>query len=127
MIVYLAHPVGQDPEQRALNLANVQEWFLWLIHNAPQEWTINVPWFIYVSNLNESYRERALRDDLRVLNTCDAIVLTGGRMSGGMQTELGLAIAKGLKVYDLTSLGFNVPGTQDSQSTQQMALDMVKQ
>ncbi len=104
MIVYLAHPVGFEPAERKKNLENVQKWFLWLIHNT--DWTISVPWFIYVSNLDETYRKRAMRDDLAILDTCDAICLTGGRISDGMATELGLAQAKHLKVYDLTKYGY---------------------
>ena len=104
MIVYLAHPVGFDPEERAKNLENTQKWFLFLIKHT--DWTICVPWFIYVSNLDESYRKRAMRDDLAILERCDAIALTGGRISEGMQAELGLAFLGGLKVFDLTSAGY---------------------
>lgn len=107
MIVYLAHPVGQDEEVRKQNLVNVQKWFLWLIANT--DWTINVPWFIYVSNLDESHRKRALRDDLAILDTCHAICLVGGKLTGGMAMELGLAQTKNLKVFDLLSAGFEVP------------------
>lgn len=105
MIAYLAHPVGQDPDERKLNLDNVQKWFRHLFHNTNV--TLNVPWFIYVSNLDETHRERCLRDDLRILDTCDAIILTGGRMTGGMQTELALARQRGMRVFDLTSAGYS--------------------
>ncbi len=105
MITYLAHPVGQDPEERKRNLENVQKWFLYLFEHCP-DWALNVPWFIYVMNLDEKHRARAMRDDLRVLDTCKAIVLTGGKISGGMATELGLAQMKGLKVIDLTGFGY---------------------
>ncbi len=105
MITYIAHPVGSDPVERKKNLENVQKWFLWLIHHT--DWTLNVPWFIYVSNLDETYRKRAMRDDLAILNTCNAIVLVGGRISEGMSEELGLAQAKGLRVFDLTKHGYS--------------------
>ncbi len=111
MIVYLAHPVGHG-EDRTQNLENVQKWFLWLFHHT--DWTINVPWFIYVSNLDETHRKRALRDDLIVLNTCEGICLTGGKISGGMQTELGLAQVYGNQVFDLTSLGFAPPDSAEA-------------
>ncbi len=120
MIVYLAHPVGSDSEIRKQNLENVQKWFLWLFHNT--DWTINVPWFIYVANLDESHKKRCLRDDLRVLNTCDAIVLTGGRISPGMFEELGLAIANGAKIFDLVSLGYDAPQTHEQT---QKALEII--
>lgn len=107
MIVYLAHPVGTDPVERAKNLENTQKWFLWLFHNT--NWSINVPWFIYVSNLTEEHRERCLRDDLAILDTCHAIALTGGRLTGGMRTELGLSQAKGQSAFDFLSLGYEPP------------------
>lgn len=103
MIVYLAHPVGAGAD-RDQNLVNTQKWFLWLFHNT--DWTIQVPWFIYVSNLTEEHRARAMRDDLRVLSTCDAICLTGGRVSEGMATERVTAKLKGLLEIDLTSVGY---------------------
>lgn len=110
-IVYLAHPVGYATGERTKNLENVQKWFLWLIHNT--DWTISVPWFIYVSNLDETYRKRALRDDLAILDTCDGIVLTGGKISEGMAMELGLARATHKQVFDLTSIGYEVPQTDE--------------
>ena len=107
MITYLAHPVGQG-EDRAKNLINTQKWFLWLFKHKP-EWSINVPWFIYVCNLDETHRVRAMRDDLRILGTCDAIVLTGGKISEGMCVELLQAQLNLQKVYDLTKCGVEPP------------------
>lgn len=122
MIVYLAHPVGTDPIERAKNLANVQKWFLWLFHNT--DWTINVPWFIYVSNLTEEHRERCLKDDLTILSTCKAIALTGGRLTGGMQTELGLAQTSGQKTFDLLSIGYEPP--EPGSEAEKRAKEIVK-
>ncbi len=104
MLVYLAHPVGHDPEERKRNLENTNKWFLFLLEHT--DWSLCVPWFIYVSNLDESWRKRAMRDDLVNLERCDGIVLTGGRISEGMQMELGLAQMAGQRVYDLTSVGY---------------------
>lgn len=112
MLVYLAHPVGTDPEERKKNLLNAQKWFLYLLKNT--DWSFSVPWFIYVSNLDESWRKRAMRDDLTNLERCDAIVLTGGRMTPGMLTELGLAQMGGLKVIDLTGSGYEPPQDADT-------------
>jgi hypothetical protein len=106
MLVYLAHPVGHDEDQRKKNLANTCKWFLFLLHNT--DWSFSVPWYMYVCNLDESYRKRAMRDDLVNLERCDAIVLTGGRISEGMRGELGLAEMSGQKVFDLTSVGYSV-------------------
>lgn len=105
MLVYLAHPVGQDPVERKLNLENTQKWVKFLLDNT--DWSLCVPWFVYVSTVDESYRERALRDDLINLERCDAIALTGGRLTGGMTKELGMAEICGQKVFDLTSVGYS--------------------
>lgn len=120
MIVYLAHPVGTDPVQRKENLANVQEWFLWLFKHT--DWTINVPWFIYVSNLDETHRERCLRDDLTILDTCHAIALTGGKITGGMQTELGLLQMKRGQVFDFIKLGFKPPQPGSKEEQEALAI-----
>lgn len=107
MLVYLAHPVGQDGAERIKNIANVQKWFLFLLKNT--DWALSVPWLIYVQNLTESpeNHKRGLHDDLENLSKCDAIVLTGGKISAGMATELGLALMSGMKVIDLTSCGYS--------------------
>jgi hypothetical protein len=108
VLVYLAHPVGQG-EERAKNLENVNKWFLFLIEHT--DWSLCVPWFIYVTNLDETYRSRAMRDDLVNLERCDAIVLTGGKLTGGMKAELGLAEFGGKKIFDLISAGYE-PGPE---------------
>jgi nucleoside 2-deoxyribosyltransferase len=105
MLVYLAHPVGHDPEERVKNLANVCKWFKFFMEYT--DWSMCVPWYIYVTNLDESWRKRAMRDDLVNLERCDAIVLTGGRMSEGMKMELGLAEITGHKIFDLISAGYS--------------------
>lgn len=104
MLCYLAHPVGHDPEERKKNLENTRKWFLWLIEHT--DLSFSVPWYIYVDNLDETHRKRAMRDDLINLGRCDMIILTGGRLSPGMKTELGLAQMSGLKILDLTSVGY---------------------
>ena len=105
MLVYLAHPVGQDPEQRKRNLENTQKWVKFLLDHT--DWSLCVPWFVYVSTVDESYRERALRDDLINLERCDAIALTGGRTTDGMKKELGLDEICGQKVFDLLAVGYS--------------------
>lgn len=104
MLVYLAHPVGSDPEERKRNIENVSKWFRFLIEHT--DWSLCVPWYIYVTNLDESHRRRAMRDDLVNLERCDAIALTGGKLTPGMQTELGLAQMAGHRVIDLLSVGY---------------------
>lgn len=103
-IAYLAHPVG-DGEDRVRNIENVSKWFLWLFHNT--DYAINVPWDIYVRNLSEEHRKRAMRDDLAILARCDVIILTGGRISPGMAMELLSAQLRGMEVVDLTPAGYS--------------------
>lgn len=109
MLIYLAHPVGQDPEERKRNLENVSKWFLFFIEHT--DWSLCVPWYIYVTNLDETYRERAIRDDLTNLSRCDGIVLTGGKLTGGMQMEKGLSMMAGQKIIDLLAAGYE-PGPE---------------
>jgi hypothetical protein len=118
-IAYLAHPVGTGPD-RAKNRENVNGWFLALFH-ASDRISINVPWKIYVDNLDESHLARAMRDDLAVLGTCSMIILTGGRISPGMKTELLTAKLEGLRVLDLTDLGYNPPRIDDAQAIKALA------
>lgn len=105
MLIYLAHPVGHDPAERASNLENTKLWLSFLVANT--DWAICCPWFVYVSTFDESFRKRAMRDDLMNLSKCDGIVLTGGRISPGMKTELGLAQMGMMQVFDLTPAGYS--------------------
>lgn len=109
MIIYMAHPVGHDPE-RDENLARARRWFRWLLDEYPQD-AIAVPWLAYCSALDETpaNRERGIRDDLAQLRRCDAIALVGGRLSPGMAAERDVAVINGLKVIDLRHLGAEPP------------------
>lgn len=120
LIAYLAHPVGDGPD-REQNLANIEKWFL-AIFRACDKIAINVPWYIYVRNLTEADRERAMRDDLMILGTCGTIILIGGRISAGMGIERCTAIIKGLKVLDLTDLGYEPPKLDDVEAMKALAL-----
>lgn len=119
IVSYLAHPVGVGPE-RPKNLENVNGWFLALFH-ACDRIAINVPWKIYVDNLDESYKNRALRDDLAVLSTCKVIILVGGRISPGMLLEATTARTLGIRVIDLTDMGYNPPRIDDENAIKALA------
>jgi hypothetical protein len=118
-IAYLAHPVGHGPD-RAKNLQNTDGWFLALFH-ACDRIAISVPWNIYVANLTEEHRARAMRDDLLILGTCDLIFLCGGRISPGMMVELQSARVMGIRELDLTDLGYNPPRIDDPQAMKALA------
>lgn len=102
-VAYLAHPVSA-PTQAGIeaNLASARAWLKFLVNVTP--WAISCPWMPYVEALTPeaTYRQRGLADDLVMLERHDAIVLTGGRVSAGMQMEREHAAAHGLRVVDLT-------------------------
>lgn len=119
IISYVAHPVGNG-EDRARNLVNVSKWFLALFH-ACDKIAINVPWKIYVDNLTEEHRVRAMRDDLAILGTCRVIIVVGGRISHGMSLEITTAQLLGIRVLDLTDLGYEAPALDDTQAMNALA------
>lgn len=111
MMVYLAHPVGHEP-QRSVNLQNCQVWFKWLIDNT--DWCISLPWLAYIQTLDEGiYRDRGIRDDIRGLSRCDAIILCGSHISSGMRAELAKAEELGLMVIDLTGTELPYKGLEE--------------
>jgi hypothetical protein len=129
VIVYLAHPVAPTPEQLQrfarspffpsadlsevavnANLASARRWLRFLVLNT--DWAISAPWMPYVEALGEdggAMRERGLRDDCMMAARCDAIALTGGRISSGMARERDAAMRVGRAVIDLTDLGSSPP------------------
>jgi hypothetical protein len=119
LISYIAHPVG-DGDDRSKNLDNVSKWFLAIFH-AADYLALNVPWKIYVDNLSEVHRERAMRDDLAILCTCRILILVGGKISHGMGLERLTAVSHGLRVLDLTDLGYEAPDLADSVAMKNLA------
>lgn len=109
MIIYIAHPVGDGPDRPA-NLLRARRWFGWLLEEYPRD-ALVMPWLLYCEELDEtpSARRRGLRDDLLVLETCDAIALVGGRLSPGMEQERNVALVEGMQVLDLLHLGPEPP------------------
>lgn len=126
LVVYLAAPVSPTAEQLAKcgdpdlavgatilrNLKRARRWLRWLVERT--EWSIVASWMPYVETLDEErWRARGLADDLAVVERCDAIVLVGGRVSSGMAIERDHAVARGLRVVDLTAFG-EEPPTDDA-------------
>lgn len=112
IIAYLAHPVGPDStpaevEARDLNIQSALGWLRWLVDSTT--WAISAPWLPYVMRLSESQRDRGMRDNFATLERCDLVVLTGGRVSPGMELERHHAFSCGMPVVDLTSLGARAP------------------
>ena len=106
-VVYLAHPVGQEPE-RGENLRRAERWLRWAIEHHPDN-AFAMPWLPYCHVLTEEHRERGIRDDLAILGRCDQIWLVGGHVSAGMAMERTVAEAIGLTVFDMTHLGAEPP------------------
>jgi hypothetical protein len=109
LVGYLAHPFhAKTLEERQNNIAGVLSWIRFLVDNTT--WSIAAPWLPYVMTLEEStYRDRGIEDDLAALLRFDFVILTGGRISNGMEVERRHAIDTGIPVIDLTSLGEKPP------------------
>lgn len=110
-VLYLAHPVSApNAAGIAENLARARRWLRWLVDHTAH--AICCPWLPYVEVLpddSDANRARGLRDDLAILERCDAIVLCGGRLSSGMSLEKMHALSHGLKVADLLTFGREPP------------------
>lgn len=109
LVAYLAHPFHATTlDERQNNIASVLAWIRFLVDNTT--WSVTCPWLPYVMTLEEAtYRDRGVDDNLAVIARCDLVVLAGGRISNGMETERLRAIENGIPVVDLTSLGGGRP------------------
>lgn len=98
-MIYVAHPLAGDI---AGNCDRAERWLAALMRDNPDE-TFCLPWVSYVRaglhlfgstnpDGNKEFRDRCLRDDLRIAAECDGIVLCGPRVSPGMALELEAAI-----------------------------------
>ena len=108
-VVYIAHPLNAaTDEERERNRANAAKWCAWA---AMTEGVAPVAdWIVLSGVLTEAQgRERGLIIDCELINRCDEIWLTGGRISPGMQVELDHAKAMLLEVRDLTHMGYEAP------------------
>lgn len=107
-VIYVAAPVGTDPEERRKNCERALRWLSFLIHVFP-DFAFCVPWLPYVTVLSEEHRDRGLRDDLSILKRCDGLIGVGGRWSPGMKWERELMQSLGKEIYDFTKLGDEPP------------------
>lgn len=109
LVAYLAHPFHATTlDERQNNIASVLAWIRFLVDNTT--WSISCPWLPYVMTLEESvYRDRGVADNLATIPRCDLVVLAGGRISSGMDTERRFAIENGIPVVDLCTLGLQPP------------------
>lgn len=108
-VVYIAHPLGSSSnEERERNRANAARWCAWA---AMTEGVAPVADWIVLSGVlsEEEGRERGLVIDCALIERCDEIWLTGGRISPGMSIELDHARKHGKIERDLTSMGYEAP------------------
>jgi hypothetical protein len=108
-LVYVAHPLNAPtPEAMAANRLNGARWCGWLARHcgvAPQ-----APWIVLSSVWTEEEgRELGLEIDKATIAVCRALILTGGRISSGMQVEIQFARSVGVRVCDLTGHGTVAP------------------
>lgn len=106
--VYMAHPLGQGPE-RDTNIRNALRWLAWITESFYVAASAN--WIALALAFTETAESRArgLAIDLVHVSRCDELWLVGGRVTQGMSMEYETAKANGLRVHDLTSLGYDPP------------------
>lgn len=108
---YVAHPVAGDVAE---NIARALRWLKYLSANYP-EWALFMPWVAYVlahgaDPVNEDiHRARGMRDNLAFVRQADGIILCGGSITAGMDSEFRHAVAHGKWMLDLTGLGPEPP------------------
>lgn len=107
IVVYLAHPLGAGPD-REQNRANASKWVAWA---AAQGVAPIADWIVLSGQWEESpeLRAKGLAIDCRLVELCDEVWLCGGRVSPGMKLEADHALEKGIRVVDMTELGYLPP------------------
>ncbi len=114
MLVYVAHPLGDDIDR---NVERVKRWLAFLVVREPDV-SFVVPWLPYVdvfrliagpqqTDKGHPLRDRFMRDNLEIARACGAsllggIVLCGPRVSTGMRQEMRATLDAGGWVSDLT-------------------------
>jgi hypothetical protein len=110
-LCYVAHQLSAaTDEAMQLNRANGARWCAWLAKHC--DVVPLAPW-IYLSMCwtEEEGRELGLELDKDTILRCEAIILTGPRVSSGMEIEVAFAKRIGVMVIDLT--GYGVPLAPD--------------
>lgn len=107
-VVYLAHPLGAGLD-RERNRENAARWVAWatLAHGV----AVIADWIVLAGVLAETPANRlaGIAADLALVGRCDELWLVGGRVSPGMHLEAEEARQRGIRVVDLTRLGWAPP------------------
>lgn len=106
-VVYIAHPLGAG-DDRERNRANAARWVAWA---ARQGVAPVADWIVLAGEWQETpeNRNRGLEIDLELVERCDEIWLVGGRVSPGMEMEARHAAKHGVRIVDLTAMGYEAP------------------
>jgi len=108
-LIYLAHPVSGDV---LANVARAKLWLRWLTDSREEPAAVVAPWITEVELWDDDdpeQREAGLRRCLVMVERCDELWLTGGRVSEGMDRERRHAMKHGLTVVDVTAMGIHSP------------------
>jgi hypothetical protein len=106
-VVYIAHPLGRD-DDREKNRNNAMQWCAYLALKykiAPV-----ADWIVLSGVWDETpfLRKTGLEIDYALINRCDELWMVGGRITEGMKLEAEYAEIVGVKVKDMTHLGYKV-------------------
>jgi hypothetical protein len=104
-VVYIAHPLGDDPVKRQTNRARAAQWCAWAAEKCG---VCPVAMWVVLSGIwfeSLEYRELGLQLDKVLVARCDEVWLVGGRISPGMAIEALTAQELSIPVLDLTGLG----------------------
>ncbi len=110
-VVYIAHPLGAGPD-RERNRENASRWCAWAA--VVRGVSPVADWITLSGQLEETdeNRERGLACDVALVARCDELWLTGGRISPGMAIEAEAAKRAGVRVCDLTDMGYSAPSLE---------------
>jgi hypothetical protein len=98
---------GPNAEAMEANRRNAAKWAAWAaLHMGVSP---VADWIVLSSVLSEEHRDLGLRCDKALIERCDELWLTGGRVSEGMGIERDYALAKFKAIRDLTPWGFDAP------------------
>jgi len=103
-VVYVAHPLGDDPNQQLVNRKAASQYVGAI---AAAGYAPVADW-ITISKENPNDRQGGLAIDVALVARCDELWLCGERVSPGMRVEAEKALSLGITVKDMTKLAPNM-------------------
>lgn len=108
IIAWMLHPLrGYGEYSSEDNLARAKRWMKWCLQNL-QEVEVCADWILWcelLDDANPEERARGLRYDQEMTRRCDMVIVCGGHLSSGMQSDLDIAKTEGKMILDLTDFG----------------------